>query len=114
MTLGDIISDYRASHSMTMDTFSKLSGISKAYISILERNRTPRGDEPSPTFEMYKAVAKTVGVDVDELIRKVEGKIDLAPTPENLTSEESALLAEFRSLSDEKQSLLLKLLETMQ
>lgn len=36
------------------------------------------------------------------------------PTPENLTSEESALLAEFRSLSDEKQSLLLKLLETMQ
>ena len=36
MTLGEIIKEYRISHSLSMDGFSKLSGISKAYISLLE------------------------------------------------------------------------------
>lgn len=39
MTLGDVISKYRAEHGISMDKFAELSGISKAYISILERNR---------------------------------------------------------------------------
>lgn len=86
MTLGNVISEYRAEHSMSMDKFAKLSGISKAYISILERNQTPRGDEPSPSYEMYKAVAKTIGMNVDELIRKVEGNISFSE--EELTEEE--------------------------
>lgn len=77
MTLGDVISQYRAEHRMSMDRFAELSGISKAYISILERNRTSRGDEPSPSYEMYKSVARAIGADVDDLIRTVEGKISL-------------------------------------
>ena len=38
MTLGDVISDYRAAHSMSMDKFASLADISKGYISMLERN----------------------------------------------------------------------------
>ena len=113
MTLGDIISSYRTEHSMSMEAFSKLSGISKAYISILERNRTPRGDEPSPTIEMYKAVAAAIGIGTDELIRKVEGQIALGTEP-SVTSEESALLERFRSLPPEKQRLLLSLAQELQ
>ena len=59
------------------------------------------------------AFAKALGVTPAELMG-IGGDPAQEITPENLTSEESALLAEFRSLSDEKQSLLLKLLETMQ
>ena len=73
MTLGRIIAAYRAKHRMSMEKFASLSGMSKAYVSILERNQTPRGDEPSPSYEIYKAVAKTMGIDVTELIRLVEG-----------------------------------------
>lgn len=77
MTLGDIIAEYRKEHQMSMDKFADISKISKGYISMLERNQTQRGEEPSPSYEMYKNVAKTIGMDVDELIRKVEGKISL-------------------------------------
>ena len=77
MTLGDVIYKYRTQHGMSMDKFSEISGISKGYISMLEKNKTARGDEPSPSFEMYKNVANTIGMKVDDLIRTVEGKISL-------------------------------------
>ena len=78
MTLGDIISQYRREHAMSMDKFSKMSGISKAYISMLEKNRTQRGEEPAPSIEMYRNVANAIGVDVDELVRMVDGKVLLS------------------------------------
>jgi SOS-response transcriptional repressors (RecA-mediated autopeptidases) len=77
MTLGDVIAEYRNSHDISMDRFAELSSISKGYISMLERNQTQRGEEPSPSIEMYKNVAKVIGVDVDELIRMVAGQISL-------------------------------------
>lgn len=40
MTLGDIIKDYRKTHHLSMDAFSEKSGISKAYISLLEKKQT--------------------------------------------------------------------------
>lgn len=83
MTLGDVIYKYRTERGMSMDKFSEISGISKGYISMLEKNRTARGDEPSPSFEMYKSVARTMGVEVDDLIRAVEGKISLGPRMPN-------------------------------
>lgn len=79
MTLGDVIYKYRTQHGLSMDKFSELSGISKGYISMLEKNKTARGDEPSPSFEMYRSVAKTIGMPVDDLIRTVEGKISMMP-----------------------------------
>lgn len=84
MTLGDVISQYRSQHQMSMDKFSELSGISKAYISMLEKNRTQRGDEPSPSIETYRNVARAIGMDVDELIRMVDGKIAINNYPSNI------------------------------
>lgn len=78
MTLGDVIYEYRTKHGLSMDKFSEMSGISKGYISMLEKNKTARGDEPSPSYEMYRSVAKTVGMQVDDLIRTVEGKISMS------------------------------------
>lgn len=80
MTLGDVIYEYRMKHNISMDKFSELSGISKGYISMLEKNQTQRGDEPTPSIEMYRNVAKAIGLDVDELIRMVEGNIKLPTT----------------------------------
>lgn len=84
MTLGDVIAKYRAEHKMSMDKFASLSGISKGYISMLERNQTQRGEEPSPSIDMYKSVARVAGIDVDELIRMVEGNVALAPAATGL------------------------------
>lgn len=84
MTLGDVIAEYRKITGMSMERFAELSGMSKGYVSMLERNKTQRGDEPSPSFEKYRDVAKAIGMDVDELIRKVDGKISLGPVAPNI------------------------------
>lgn len=84
MNLGDVIFQYRSQHQMSMDKFSEISGISKAYISMLEKNKTQRGDEPSPSIDTYRNVARAIGMDVDELIRMVDGKIAINSYPPNI------------------------------
>lgn len=85
MTLGEIIKKYRDDRKMSMDGFAQLSGLSKSYISVLERNITPHGNQPSPGIDTYRAVAKALGLDVNELIRAVDDDIELPrPLPDNL------------------------------
>ena len=85
MTLGEIIKKYRDDRKMSMDGFAQLSGLSKAYISVLERNITPHGNQPSPGIDTYRAVAKVLGLDVNELIRAVDDDIELPrPAPATL------------------------------
>lgn len=84
MNLGEVIAQYRSTHNLSMDKFAELSGISKGYISMLERNQTQRGEEPSPSIEMYRNVAKVIGLELDELLRQVEGKVSLEPMPKNI------------------------------
>lgn len=55
MTLGDIIYNYRAEHKMSMDAFADRSGMSKAYISLLEKNKHPKTGKPiAPSIKVIK------------------------------------------------------------
>ncbi len=55
MTLGDLIKSYRNEHSLSMDKFSDLSGISTAYISLLEKNKHPKTGKPIiPSLQTIK------------------------------------------------------------
>lgn len=80
MLLGEFIKEYRMSHNnMSQDTFAKLSGISKGYISMLENNRNPRTKLPiSPTIDMYKKVASVVGISLNELFAIVDSPVDIS------------------------------------
>jgi transcriptional regulator with XRE-family HTH domain len=69
MTLGEIIKEYREKNKMTMQDFANRSGLSKALISMLEKNRRPGSEKPLvPTIETYKKVAKAVGLSIGDLI----------------------------------------------
>ena len=69
LILGDLIKQYRQEHSCSMDQFSKLSGLSKAYISILERNVNPVNGKPViPSLETIKAVSQAIGMDFNDVI----------------------------------------------
>ena len=75
MTLGEIIKNYRAEHKMSMDAFSQKVGLSKAYISILERHFNPSSRRaPEPTLDAIAAVSVAIGMDVNELIAKLDRK----------------------------------------
>lgn len=75
MTIGDYIKDYRLSHKCSMDEFAQRAGISKAYISILERNYNPStGKAAIPSLDIIKRVAATTGVDFNDLIAMLDAE----------------------------------------
>ena len=62
MTLGEIIKEYRVEHNMSMKDFSNISGISKAYVGLLEKNVHPTTKkEIAPSIEVINKVAKAIG-----------------------------------------------------
>lgn len=89
-TLGEIIYNYRAANNLSMEAFSKLSGISKAYISILERNARPGTNKPvAPSIETIKLASDGMNMDFNELFRMLEGNVRLEslgakPLPSNI------------------------------
>ena len=74
MILGDLIKEYRREHGYSMDQFAKMSGLSKAYISILERNVNPVNNKPViPSLETIKAVAQAINMDFNDVIAMLTG-----------------------------------------
>lgn len=74
MILGDLIKEYRREHGYSMDQFAKMSGLSKAYISILERNVNPVNNKPViPSLETIKAVAQAINMDFNDVIAVLDG-----------------------------------------
>ena len=78
MTLGDVIKQYRTNHSLSMDAFSERSGISKAYISLLEKNKHPKtGKEISPSIPCIRQAAQGMNMDFDSLFALLDGKVSV-------------------------------------
>lgn len=78
MTLGDIIKNYRGTHKLSMDAFSEKSGISKAYISLLEKNKHPKtGKAIAPSIQCIKQAADGMGMDFNILFGMIDGNVNL-------------------------------------
>ena len=87
MTLGELIKEYRSEHEMSMDDFSQKSGISKAYISLLEKNKHPKTGKPiAPSVDSIKKAALGMNMDFNALFSIVDGNIDLSPQAELIAS----------------------------
>lgn len=86
MTLGDYIKEYRQAHKYSMDDFAKRAGMSKAYVSILERNYNPStGKAAIPSIETIKRVAVATGMGFNELFALLDEDqlVSLAPEPQS-------------------------------
>ena len=84
MILGDLIKEYRREHGCSMDQFAKMTGLSNAYISILERNINPVNNKPViPSLETIKAVSQAINMDFNDVIAMLDGdqKVSLDPDP---------------------------------
>ncbi|NBH79181.1 XRE family transcriptional regulator [Clostridiaceae bacterium] len=72
MTLGEIIKSYRTENKISMDDFARQSGISKAYISILERNINPiSGKPPIPSLDKIRSAGSAMGYGLDEMLARM-------------------------------------------
>lgn len=74
ITLGEFIKKYRDDNKLSMDQFAKMSGVSKAYISVLEKNKRPKTGKPvTPSISIIKNIAETMNISFNELINMLEG-----------------------------------------
>lgn len=74
MHIGDLIHEYRRKNNLTMEEFAKLIGRTKAYVSMLEKNKNSRsGKEIAPSAETLKSVADVFGITIDELLKMLDG-----------------------------------------
>lgn len=129
MTLGDIIKDYRKTHHLSMDAFSEKSGISKAYISLLEKSKHPKTGKPiAPSIQYIRQAADGMEMDFNTLFSMIDGNVslnegvspypDLSPRDEKdiekalqdtlnqLESEQNGLMFSGQALDDETRELL--------
>ena len=76
MTLGQIIHEYREAHNMSMATFAERSGMSKAYIGVLEKGVHPNTGKPiAPSIDTIKNAADGMRVDFTELFCALDGNV---------------------------------------
>lgn len=106
MKLGEIIREYRLRNKMSMGDFARMSGISKPYVSMLESNKNSNGGKPiAPSVETLRKVAHTIGISLDDLLRKLgDEKIDIRQSPFN--DDEAEVVDGYRTLSDDGKRLI--------
>ena len=75
MTLGELVHAYREERGMSMQEFADRSNLSKAYISMLERNRNPQsGRPPVPSLETIRSVSHVIGADFNDVIAALDAE----------------------------------------
>ncbi|MBD8071322.1 helix-turn-helix domain-containing protein [Bacillus sp. PS06] len=86
---GTVIREIRVDKGISLNKLSKLSGVSKSYISFIER-----GKQTNPSISVIERIASALDIDVDVLLSKEKNK-------ENDTlNEEIVALAKRMSTSD--------------
>lgn len=73
MTLGELIKKYRNANGLTMQDFATRSGLSKGYISMLEKGKHPQNNKPIvPSIDTFGKVAKAMCISLNELLVMVD------------------------------------------
>ena len=107
MTLGNIIQNYRIEHSMSMDKFAEISGISKGYISMLEKNRDQRGNEIKPSIDVIDKVANAIKKPFDEVFNMLDNNLIVTVnsvsknTMDFVSDEINAVVEAYKNADDE-------------
>lgn len=81
MNLGEIIKEYRLKNSLTMQDFAARSGLSKGYISMLEKGKHPQNNRSIvPSIETFGKAAVGMRISLNELLEMVDSDqlIDIA------------------------------------
>ena len=73
MSLGEVINNYRKEHHMTMESFARAVGITKGYVSQLEKNISSHGKPIAPSLELYYKISILMGISLDELLKRAGG-----------------------------------------
>lgn len=113
VTLGELVKKYRSEHELSLRDFSKISGVSNGYISMLEKNEHPKTKKPIvPSIEKMKCIACAMGMTLDALLEIIDEdqpisiNKDCSFTSSVFSKSETDLITKYRHLnSDGKKKL---------
>ena len=78
MLLGDIISQYREEHKLSLQDFANLIGTSRSYIHMLEKNINPSTNKPiNPSVETLKNLATAMNMNLEVLLKQLNNSQDV-------------------------------------
>lgn len=103
MNIKEYVYNYRKEHSLSMQAFGDMCGLSRAYISILEKGINPTTGKPFiPTIDTLKKIAEVTGTDLDSLLKMLDdsqpGNTAAAPMLQ-LTDQEKTMIKKYRQLN---------------
>lgn len=105
MNIKEYVYNYRKEHSLSMQAFGDMCGLSRAYISILEKGINPTTGKPFiPTIDTLKKIAEVTGTDLDSLLKMLDDSqpviVNIPPAPSiQLTAQEEAHIKKYRQLN---------------
>ena len=121
MRLEDIIRQYRYAQNLSMQEFADKCGLSKGYISMLEKGRHPQNNRQLvPSLNTIRALAAGMDLPVDSLLAAMDGDSVISvndPEPVQdefeLTYNEQQLIRNYRDLNQEGKEKLLDFSEDL-
>lgn len=110
MKFGEWLYNYRKNRHLSMQAMGDLCGLSKQYISVLEKGMNPATKKPFiPSAETIKKISRATNTDIDVLFSLLDDQdivVNAAvPFPKldnecnEITREEQTLLDDFRKLN---------------
>lgn len=105
MNIKEYVYNYRKEHSLSMQAFGDMCGLSRAYISILEKGINPTTGKPFiPTIDTLKKIAEVTGTDLDSLLKMLDDSqpviVNIPPAPMlQLTVQEKSMIKKYRQLN---------------
>lgn len=103
MNLGELIKEYRQLNKLTMQDFATRSGLSKGYVSMLEKGKHPQNARNIiPSIETFSKVAAGMGISLNDLLENVDSNqlidIELPSSSPALTNEETYVVSMYRDM----------------
>ena len=115
MSLEEILRQFRESEDLSMQEFADRCGLSKGYISMLEKGHHPQNSRPLvPSINTIRHLADGMNISVDALLSDMDADTIVSinnPAPNHdeydLTYNEQQLIRNYRDLNQEGKEKLL-------
>ena len=79
MNLSEVIKKYRQENNLSMDELATRSGLSKPYISMLEKDKNSRNGKPIvPSLRTLQKLSKGMNVSLDSLLKLMDGNQEVS------------------------------------
>ncbi len=98
MKLGELIQEYREKNHLSQRQFAAACGVSNGYISMLEKGRHPKTDEPIvPSLGVLTRIAEAMSCSLEELLAAYDGVQSCRPQEIEPSIHELRLIEAYRA-----------------